>query len=318
MSKSRVAVVKGEDRYSIVSKALQLIRDDVNPASIRGRRVLVKPNLVSSSIELAATHLDAVRAVVDFLQPFEPNRILVAEGSASGTWEAYERFGYRRLEKDYGNLELLDLNDDSYETILLETLDGNGKEVRISRTAKECEFRISVARAKTHDHVVCTLTLKNMLGCIPKGEQVWAHGAGVEPSEPLETVLKSNWLLAKNLVKIAGAVKPHMGVIDGFVGMEGNGPVGGIPVSLGVSVASCDFVAADAVMATVMGFEPMEISYIYLAHNLGLGIGDPKSLTIVGDDPYGLRRRFRPHSNYQRTQTRWKEYAEEEKRLKRT
>ncbi|MBS7610249.1 DUF362 domain-containing protein [Candidatus Bathyarchaeota archaeon] len=314
MSKRSVAVVRGEDRYSIVTKALQLIRDDVNPASIRGRRVLVKPNLVSSSIELAATHIDAVRAVVDFLQPFEPKRILVAEGSASDTWEAYERFGYRSLEKDYGNLELLDLNGDSYDTILLETLYGNGKEVRISHTAKACEFRISVARAKTHDHVACTLTLKNMLGCIPKGEQVWAHGAGIEPSEPLETVLKSNWLLAKNLVKIASAVKPHMGVIDGFVGMEGNGPVGGIPVSLGVAVASCDFVAADAVMATVMGFEPMEISYIYLANELGLGIGDPKSLTIIGDDPYGVRRKFRPHSNYQRTQTRWKEYAEEKKR----
>jgi uncharacterized protein (DUF362 family) len=263
-------------------------------------------------VELAITHVDAVKAVVDFLQAFEPKRILIAEGSASDTWEAYRRFGYRQLEKEYGNLELLDLNDDSYETISLETLDGLGRNVRISRTAKECDFRISLARAKTHDHVVCTLALKNMLGCIPKGEQVWAHGAGVEPSEPLETVLKSNWLLSKNLVKIAGVVKPHMGVLDGFIGMEGNGPVGGSPVELGIAVASCDFVAADAVMATIMGFEPMEISYIYLANEQGLGIGDLSKLKIVGEDPYKVRRKFRPHSNYQRTQIRWKEFAEAE------
>jgi|GEM_PF-6237107 hypothetical protein len=47
MSKSRVAVVKGDERYAIIKEALRLIKEDVDPASIRGRRVLIKPNLVS-------------------------------------------------------------------------------------------------------------------------------------------------------------------------------------------------------------------------------------------------------------------------------
>ena len=306
-----MAVVKGDDRYTIVAKTLQLIREDVNPARIRGCRVLVKPNFVSSSVALAATHVDAIRAVIDFIEPMGPRRVIVAEGSTGDTREAFERFGYKCLERDYGNVELVDINSDSHDTIVLERIDGSGKEVRISRTAKECDYRFSVARAKTHDHVTCTLTLKNMLGCVPRGSHVWAHGASYEPSEPLEAAIKGNWVLTKNLVTLATAVKPDVGVIDGFEGMEGNGPVDGSPVNLRVAVASCDFVAADAVMARIMGFDPMEISYIYLANSLGLGRGDLGSQTILGENPDAVRVRFKPHSNYSKTQVGWRKYVED-------
>jgi len=306
---SRVAVVRGDDRYTIVAKALELIKPETSPDRIKDRRVLVKPNLVSSSVELASVHVDAVRAVIDFIQTFGPQRIIVAEGSTSDTSEAFERFGYGRLERDYSNVELVDLNRDSSDAVVFETLDGAERKVRVSRTAKECDFKVSVARAKTHDHLVCTLSLKNMLGCVPKGGKVWAHGAAVEPSEPLGTVLRSNWLLAKNLVRLASVVKPDIGVIDGFVGMEGDGPILGSPVRLRVAVAGCDFVAADAVMASTMGFDPREISYIYLANRLGVGKGDLESLTILGEDPEGVRRPFSPHSNYERTQIGWRKYA---------
>jgi uncharacterized protein (DUF362 family) len=306
---SRVAVVKGDDRYSTVSKALQLIREDLSPARIRDRRVLIKPNFVSSSVELAATHVDATRAVIDFIQPFKPRRITVAEGSPSDTKEAFQRFDYRRLEREYDNVELVDLNDDSHTTIAFATLEGTRKEVRLSKTVKECDYRISVARAKTHDHVVCTLTLKNLLGCVPRGWHVWAHGASTEPLTPRDTALRSNWLLAKNLVTLADAVKPDLGVIDGFVGMEGDGPVSGTPVDLKVAVASSDFVAADSVMARIMGFDPLEISYIHLANKIGLGKAEPESMSILGENPDRVRMRFKPHSNYRETQIGWRKYA---------
>lgn len=309
---SRVGIAVAEDRYGTVAGPLRLIEPDVSPGAIRDRRVVVKPNLVSSSVQLASVHLDAVRAVIDFLQAFGPQRIIVAESSATGTLKAFETFGYRRLEAEYPNVELLDLGEDSYDAVTFETLDGAGKQVRVSRTVKECDFRVSLANAKTHDHVVCTLTLKNLLGCVPRGEQVWAHGAAVEPSEPLETVLRSNWLLAKNLVTLASQVKPDLGVIDGFLGMEGDGPISGSPVNLGVAVASSDFVAADAVMTSIMGFSPQRISYLYLAERRGLGNGHLRNLKTLGEDPKRLRRPFRPHSNYVRTQTKWRRFAKRE------
>ena len=309
---SRVGVAKGDERYATVAKALQLIKEDVNINRIRGRRVLVKPNLVSCTVELAATHVDAVRAVIDFIQPFNPSKVIVAEGSATDTWKAFESFGYKALEKDYSNVKLVDLNNDVYDTVGFSTLDGLGKTVRVARTAKNSNYRFSVARAKTHDHVGCTLTTKNMLGCVPKGEHVWVHGAAAEPSAPLETVLKSNWLLSRNLVALTKVVKPDVGVIDGFIGMEGNGPVSGFPVKLRAAVASTDFVAADAVMAEIMGFNPLEIGYIHLADKVGLGKGDLREITILGERLKKVKVSFKPHSNYWETQVGWRKYAEME------
>lgn len=307
---ARVGVAKRDERYETVARALELIKPDIDSGRIKGRRVLVKPNLVSNQVELAVVHVDAVRAVIDFMRGFNARRIIVAESSTGDTQEAFRRFGYGQLESRYSDVRLMDLNRDSHDAIRFETVDGAGRSVKVSRTVKECDFRVSLARAKTHDHLVCTLTLKNMLGCVHKTEQVWAHGDAPEPSEPLNRVLKSNWLLAKNLVRLASIVKPDLGVIDGFVGMEGDGPISGTPVELHSAVASPDFVGADAVMASTMGFDPAEISYIHLATKLGLGNGELKSLKTLGDDPKALRRAFKPHSNYSRTQTRWREYAD--------
>jgi len=309
---SHVSVVKGDDRYGNIKKALHLIVDDFKKAQLKGKSVLVKVNLVSDSVELSTVHVDAVKAVIDFIQPFEPGKIIIAECSAKGynTWKAFERFGYKALEKEYGNVELLNIGEDNFDIINFATLDGHGKMVKISRTAKNCDYKLSVARAKTHDHVICTGSMKNMLGCILVPDQVWLHGDKVEHEEPLEIARKSNWIACKNIVKLMEIIKPDVSVIDGFVGMEGDGPVDGSPVDLRTAIASTDCVAADAVMAKIMGFSPLEISYIYLCNRKGIGKGDLKDIKIIGDSPEKVKIEFTPHSNYKSTQIYWKKYAE--------
>lgn len=309
---SRVGVVKGNSRYANITKVLQLIRDDISVARIRGKSVLVKVNLVTDTVELSIVHVDAVRAVIDFIQLLEPSKIIVAECSAKGndTWKAYERFGYKALEKDYRNVELLNIGEDDFDMINFATLDGRGKMVKISRTAKNCDYRFSVTRAKTHDHVTCTLSMKNMLGCVLVPDQVWIHGDEVEHEEPPEIARESNWIACKNIVTLMDVVKPDVSVLDGFVGMEGDGPVDGSPVDLRAAVASVDCVAADAVMAKIMGFSSLKIGYIYLSSKRGIGKGDLKDVEILGDDPKEVGVKFTPHSNYKSTQIYWKKYAE--------
>jgi len=307
---ARVSIVRGDERYGNVARALELIRGDIDPAQVKGKRVLVKPNLVSDSVELAVTPVEAVKAVIDFASSLQPSRVVVAEGSAGDTWRAFRNFGYTALEKMYG-VELVDLNEDGYREAVFTTLDGSGRTVRVAKTAVESDFRFSVARAKTHDHVFCTLCTKNMLGCVVKGDRVWAHGAGVEPQAPLETVVRSNYILSKNLVALARIVRPHVGVIDAFLAMEGDGPVGGSPVELRLAVASTDFVAADAVMARVMGFNPLDTGYIYLSDREALGNGDLRNIDVLGGDPEKLEVGFKPHRNYYETQVGWKTFLDQ-------
>jgi uncharacterized protein (DUF362 family) len=98
---------------------------------------------------------------------------------------------------------------------------------------------------------------------------------------------------------------PDLAVIDGFVGMEGDGPVDGDPVGLGVSSASLHPVSLDAVMAKVMGFEPLNIGYLYYLNEWGVGVADLDRIRIVGEPIEKVYRKFRPHSTH-RDQLKWR------------
>lgn len=109
--------------------------------------------------------------------------------------------------------------------------------------------------------------------------------------------LRSVVALNRNLVALTAAVRPHVSVLDGFVAMHREGPRHGTPIRLGLAVAGTDPVAVDAVGAAAMGFDPMRIGYLRLAHEAGLGVADLDRIEIVGDALDRVRRPCVPHSN---------------------
>jgi uncharacterized protein (DUF362 family) len=102
----------------------------------------------------------------------------------------------------------------------------------------------------------------------------------------------------RNLVALSRLVKPHVSLIDGFVGMHREGPRHGTPIPLGVAIAGTDAVAVDAVAAAVMGFDPLKIGYLAYAEAAGLGTASLGAIEVVGDPIAAVRRRFVPHSNH--------------------
>ncbi|MHC4891693.1 MAG: DUF362 domain-containing protein [Planctomycetota bacterium] len=113
---ARVGLVKGNDRRQITYQALKSVEDDVL-ASIEGKKkILIKPNFVVTNRQLAATHVDAIRAILDFLRPNFKGEIIVGESTTSkeGTFEGFKNYGYLPLEKEY-NVKLVDLNKNTYE-----------------------------------------------------------------------------------------------------------------------------------------------------------------------------------------------------------
>jgi len=299
---TRVSLVKGDDRYLNVTKALEMIRKDVKPENLNHKSVIIKPNFVSASIPLAATHVDAARAVVDFIRSYDPEEIIIAEATANGTTEeAFRRYGYDRLE----GVRLLDVEQDDYEMIDIRTLEGRKRKIRVSKTILDADFKVSVARAKTHDHASCTLTLKNMMGSVPHVDHVWMHGADEEPTSPIDKAIESNYVLFNNLVTIVKNVGVDLGIVDGLEGMEGNGPVDGTPVNFGLAAAGVDCVAVDAVMTSAMGFDPQLKGDVFLADEEGLGTSDLKVIEVIGEELDKVRVKFKPHDNYYETQLQW-------------
>ena len=296
--------MKGGDRRENVRRALELVREDV-AVLVRGN-VMLKPNFVSTTSQLATTHVDAIRGVLDFVVGCQADSIAVVEGATGDTWEGFRNFGYVELPSEYP-VELVNLHAETdREPLLLLDVERKEKEIGLFSRSRRYHCRISVAVAKTHDTAILTLSLKNMMGCLEEeaGARRLMHGiSGSDaPEPPLEKQVK---VIHENLIRLTEVVGPHIGVIDGYEGMEGDGPGGGTGVPLRVAVASGDPVAADAVMAKIMGFEPLEIGHLYYANERGIGIADLRRIEILGNGIEEVRRPFKPHSNYE-TQRKWR------------
>jgi uncharacterized protein (DUF362 family) len=159
MPTSRVALIQGEDRYENVQRALAQIAADVD---LTGKQhVLIKPNFVATDKPLAATHVDAVRAVLDFVRARYDGPLTIAEGpSMQPAAEGFRRYGHESLVPDY-DVSLADLNAD--DSVPVEVYDRRLRPTRLhlARSVVESDFRISVGPLKTHDVVIVTLSLKN-------------------------------------------------------------------------------------------------------------------------------------------------------------
>jgi len=292
-SKPIVALVRSEGHYEGTKKALNLIEDQI-ARSIEGkRRVLIKPNFVSTRRQLAATHVDSVKAVLDTLSKHHNGKITIGEGPAIGSLEeGISNFGYDKLEDEY-DVDFVDLNKDKY--LELEGVNRGFEPIkfRVSKTLLESDYLISVAVPKTHDCVIATLSIKNVVvgALVNKGEK--------------EKIHQGTKAINMNIAKLAVQYMPSLAVIDGYIGMEGSGPVRGNPVKLGVSAASLHPVSLDAVMARIMGFEPLDIGYLYHLNEWGVGVADLNKIEVSGVSIDEVSRRFKPHPGYER-QLKWK------------
>lgn len=290
MGRGHVALVRGDDRYTNVAQALQAIADDVELAG--KQRIVIKPNFVTTHDATAATHREAVRAVLDLLWARGIRGVTLAEGPAMGTLEqGLRNYGYQELIDKYG-LRTVDLNSDEGVPVDLWDRDLRPLRLMAARTLVESDLRISVGPPKTHDYAIVTLSLKNMaVGALLRGQKSRIH--------------QSYPVINLNLYRMARYVAPHLTVIDGFQAMEGDGPVGGDPVDWRIAIASTDFVAADSLAATLMGFPAEGIGYLHYCRLTGLGEGDLQRMRLEGNvAPAQVQRRFRPHRSYKQ-QVNW-------------
>ncbi|MBE9511968.1 MAG: DUF362 domain-containing protein, partial [Bacteroidetes bacterium] len=110
---AEVSLIKGNNRHDIVYQSLKKIEDEVL-STIGDKKILIKPNMVLADNPLCATHVDAIRAILDFFTPHYKKQIIIGESSVHKTFDGYKNYGYLPLEKEY-NVKLVDLNQDSFQ-----------------------------------------------------------------------------------------------------------------------------------------------------------------------------------------------------------
>jgi uncharacterized protein (DUF362 family) len=234
----------------------------------RGDRVVIKPNLLLPvGYETGATtNPHVVEALIHLLRETGITRISVGEGSVVGedTRKCFEICGYGEVAERTG-VPLIDFKKDEFVTLGL----SSGKVLRMMKLPKtivEADAVIDVPVLKTHDCFPVSLGLKNMKGVVHERDKQKFHLLD----------------LAQCIVDLNKLVLPRLTLIDGTVGMEGMGPVYGIPANMKLLLASFDCVAADAVASAVMGIDPYETSYIRMSEEQGLGVAALSGIEVCG------------------------------------
>jgi len=293
--KGVVSIVRSDSHYEGVLRALKLIDGDFRGVVGGRKKFLIKPNMVSTVVYLSATPRETVDAILSYLfENFDVSEVLIAESPAGArAEEGFRNYGYYDLRRKYPGVEFADLDD--FEQVEFRLVDERGEEfsVYVSKILLDKSFvKISPCRAKTHDTVVVTLTIKNIvMGGIRRGYKPRMH--------------RGYYSINYNIALLATKMMPDLGVVDGVVGMEGNGPVSGDPKKWGVVFASTNPVNLDALVAYAMGFNPRDIGYLYFLAKWGYGEIDPEKIPTVGEKLENVRTRFKPHSTYKR-QLSWK------------
>ena len=300
--RSTVAVVRGSERRKMICDSLVAIDEQIRPVLARTKYVVIKPNNVSTTNQLASTHADTLRGILDYLAPRFQGPVVVAESGPGDTLDGYDSFFYNRVVAEHKaqKVSLLDLNrEGTYITIPLLDFDLHVQPVRLAaRLFDPDAFVFCSAILKTHNAMVVTLSVKNMVvgaplhsvrGVTPRWHDKRMYHVGVRQSH-------------YNMMVTAQRMQPHWGatVIDGFEGMEGNGPGSGTPVESRVAIASTDFIAADRVAVEAMGVDPAWPGYLNFCCQAGIGQYDLSKIDIRGEKLAAVRRKYQLHPDIER------------------
>jgi len=281
--------------YKGISRGVFFIPQNI----VRSKKIVVKINMVSPTNVLSMTPPDAVEFLLRVLREDYGygGEIIIAEGSAGDTWLGFRRGGFDRIARKY-SAELFDIHeDDSYSIEVfdhkLETF-----EIPISKLLADSDALISICRAKTHDTVVVTLSIKNVaVGGI----------VGVNNRSKIHQGYRA---INLNIAILGAIMFPDFAIVDGRIGMEGDGPVWGFEKAWGYVFSSRNALCLDAAVAESMGFNPTNIGYLYYLSRLGFG--DIEHIELNGLSIEDIKTSFKPHRTY-RKQLNWKLDSETEK-----
>lgn len=233
-----------------------------------GDKVLVKPNMLEAVDEDKAvtTHAEVVRAVLREVKRQGGTAIVGDSPGTAGTLKVAERCGIAAVCREEG-VALVPFED----TVELPYPEGvTVKKFVLAQPLAEVDKVISVAKMKTHTFMGVTGATKNLFGLVVGMQKAQFHFRMQERRE-----------FASMLVDLGCLVKPVLSIVDGIVGMEGNGPRNGVPKPAGVLLAGDNCFAVDVVMTGMMGFKPERLPLTRLALERGL-TPDFSGIDLVG------------------------------------
>ncbi len=240
----QVAVTKCENyTYDKVKKAieksLELIEFKQKPKTI-----LLKPNVLGAfkPEQHVCTHPTVVKAVCEI---FSNSTIIIGDSPGIDKYKAFEVSEIKKVADEVGAKLVL---FDKTKLINLKLTNKFVPSVFVPKILFDVDLVINLPKLKTHALTQMTCAIKNIFGCVPGGKKQQLHS--LIPKIPD---------FGKFITEIYMRIKPGLTILDGIIGMEGNGPSNGHPKKTGIIAVSTDGPSLDIVAAQIIGFEPNRI-----------------------------------------------------------
>src|SRR5215475_505572 len=282
--RSQTFVGKVEDyQLDIAGTIRRGIRElGIFPEDIKGKRILLKPNLVETATRAPHinTHPLVLRGAIEAFLRLGAASVMVAEGPGHrrDTLAVYEESGLADVLIE-DRIPFHDLNYITGYELPNAGRQSSMRTLTFPALFKEVDWIVSVAKMKTHHWTGATLSMKNLFGVMPGIYYGWPknvlHTAGIQSS----------------ILDINATLKPHFAIVDGIVGMEGDGPIMGDPKKAGVLVMGRNLAAVDATCCRIMGIDPYKVSYLERADNW-LGPISETSIEQRGETIASVRTNF--------------------------
>lgn len=241
-----------------------------------GQRVLIKPNLLGTFTpdSAAVTHPAVTRAVA-LLAKQAGGIVFIGDSPGIGDYNAVlNKSGTRAV------IDELELNVVDFMQSAEYRKEDNvaGKIMKLAAIIAQVDVIITVPKLKTHAQMNYTGALKNQFGLVPGLDKAKYHYK-----------MKNRQWLAELIVDVNCIAKPALAVMDAIVGMEGPGPSGGNPRTVGAIIAGPDLTAVDAAACNIIDLNPFEVPIIAAAAKRGFGCADINNIELAGDDIADLR-----------------------------
>ncbi|HEV3084585.1 MAG TPA: DUF362 domain-containing protein [Gemmataceae bacterium] len=256
---------------------------------LSGKRVVLKPNIVEYHRDkVINTNPHVVAAAIELCQREGAAEVIVAEGP--GHWRNVEHLvqasGLGDVLRHY-KVSFKDLNHDEFvKHPNLGRLTGL-ESLFLSRTVATADVLISMPKVKTHHWAGATLSLKNLFGTLPGICYGWPknelHWRGIDNS----------------IIDIALTRTPDLAIVDGIIGMEGDGPINGTPKPLGALIMGNDLLAVDATCCRLMELDPERIKYLFLGYQKKLGLLREAEIQQLGESTASVAQPFETMEYFQ-------------------
>ncbi len=247
-----------------IERAIRRSLVELDRSFAGARSALIKPNIVTGRHHRSGvvTHPAVVEALVRLLRHAGVAHITIADGPGVGLdsdW-VFEKSGYRALADRLG-VELVSFNGQPRRK-----REWKYGEVGVPEILEDADLYINVPKMKTHGYTTVTLAIKNHKGMLSQADKKLDHHLGLH--EPL--------------AEQARLRPPDLVVLDGIVGIEGDGPLNGKRVRSRLLAVGGNMLEVDATTARHMGIDPREVKHLVYAAELGLGSLDPE---VSGEAP---------------------------------